>query len=162
MKYRWLGRTGLRGRCCICLSEPQADVPDRARGAAAGTVASNRAVRQQRVEADHGRLKSRLRPMRGLTKDRNARVIVVGHAFVQNVRRAHYELAVEEPVTLRLAVAFDELALAICSLDRGAASACHPSTRCNRALRPAPSLLIMPLDVIRTCPVCYFGNHYGV
>jgi IS6 family transposase len=65
------------------------------------------------VEADHGRLKARLRPMRGLKQDRSARVIIAGHAFVQNLRRAHYELAVEEPVTLRLAVAFDELALAI-------------------------------------------------
>jgi IS6 family transposase len=65
-----------------------------------------------RVEADHGRLKSRLRPMRGLKQDRSARVVIAGHALVQNVRREHYELAVEEPVTLRLAVAFDELALA--------------------------------------------------
>src|ERR671913_497769 len=66
-----------------------------------------------RVEADHGKLKARLRPMRGLKQDRSARVVIAGHAFVQNLRRAHYELAVEEPVTLRLAVAFDELALAI-------------------------------------------------
>jgi transposase-like protein len=66
-----------------------------------------------RVEADHGRLTARLRPMRGRKQDRNARVVIVGHAFVQNLCRAHYELAVEEPMTLRLAVAFDELALAI-------------------------------------------------
>jgi len=66
-----------------------------------------------RVECDHGRLKARLRPMRGLKQDRSARVIIVGHAFVQNVRRGHYELAVEEPVNRRVAVAFDELALAI-------------------------------------------------
>jgi len=66
-----------------------------------------------RVEADHGRLKARLRPMRGLKQDRSARVVIAGHAFVQNIRRAHYDLAVEEPVTLRLAVAFDELAVAI-------------------------------------------------
>jgi IS6 family transposase len=66
-----------------------------------------------RVEADHGRLKSRLWPMRGLKQDRNAKVIVVGHAFVQNVRRGHYELASGEPATRRLVVAFDELALAI-------------------------------------------------
>jgi hypothetical protein len=51
--------------------------------------------------------------MRGLKQDRNARVIVVGHAFVQNVRRGHYELAVEEPTNRRVAVAFGELALAI-------------------------------------------------
>jgi transposase-like protein len=65
------------------------------------------------IEADHGRLKSRLRPMRGLKRDRSARVIIAGHAFVQNVRRGHYELAVEEPATRRLAVAFDQLAEAI-------------------------------------------------
>src|SRR6266508_3324713 len=66
-----------------------------------------------RVEADHGRLKARLRPMRGLKQDRNARVIIAGHAFVQNVRRGHYELAVDEPASRRLAIAFEELALAI-------------------------------------------------
>jgi transposase-like protein len=66
-----------------------------------------------RVEADHGRLKSRLRPMRGLKQDRSARVIIGGHAFVQNVRRGHYELAAEEMASRRLAVAFDELAMAI-------------------------------------------------
>jgi transposase-like protein len=45
-----------------------------------------------RVEADHGRLKARLRPMRGLKRDCTARVIMRGHAFVQNVRRGHYDL----------------------------------------------------------------------
>jgi transposase, IS6 family len=40
-------------------------------------------------------------------------VILAGHAFVQDVRRGHYELATEEPANRRLAVAFDELALAI-------------------------------------------------
>jgi len=66
-----------------------------------------------RIEADHGRLKARLRPMRGLKHDRNARIIITGHALVQNVRRGHYELAVEAPATRRVAVAFDELAAAV-------------------------------------------------
>jgi transposase, IS6 family len=65
------------------------------------------------VEADHGRLKARLRPMRGLKRDRSARVIIAGHAFVQNVRRGHYELAAEEPMNRRVAAVFHELALAI-------------------------------------------------
>jgi transposase-like protein len=65
------------------------------------------------IECDHGRLKARLRSMRGLKQDRSARVIIAGHAFVQNVRRAHYELAVGGPAGRRVAVAFDELALAI-------------------------------------------------
>ena len=66
-----------------------------------------------RVECDHGRLKARLRPMRGLKQDRSARVVIAGHALVENLRRGHYELAVEEPTSRRVAVAFDELALAI-------------------------------------------------
>jgi transposase-like protein len=66
-----------------------------------------------RVEADHGRLKARLRPMRGLKRDRSARVIIAGHGFVQNLRRGHYELAAEEPTNRRVAAAFHELALAI-------------------------------------------------
>jgi hypothetical protein len=43
------------------------------------------------VEADHGRLKVRLTPMRGLNKLRSAYVVSTGHAFVQNVSRG-YEL----------------------------------------------------------------------
>jgi transposase-like protein len=65
------------------------------------------------VEADHGRLKARLRPMRGFKQERSAGVLIAGHAFVQNMRRGHYELAAEAPVHRRLAVAFAELALAI-------------------------------------------------
>jgi transposase-like protein len=66
-----------------------------------------------RIECDHGRLKSWLRPMRGLKQDHSARVVIAGHGLVQNLRRGHYEVAVEEPVSLRVAVAFAELALAI-------------------------------------------------
>ena len=49
----------------------------------------------------------------GLKQDRSARVVIAGHAFIQNVRRSHAELAVESPVNRRLAVAFVELAMAI-------------------------------------------------
>jgi IS6 family transposase len=66
-----------------------------------------------RIEADHGRLKARLRPMRGLKQDRTARVIIAGHGFVQDLQRGHYELATEEPAGRRVAIAFAELAVAI-------------------------------------------------
>ncbi len=66
-----------------------------------------------RVECDHGRLKGRLRPMRGLKTHRTAAVVIRGHAFVQNLRRGRYELAVDSGPILRLATAFDELRLAI-------------------------------------------------
>jgi hypothetical protein len=51
--------------------------------------------------------------MRGLKKLHCARVICAGHAFIQNIRRGHYELGTEEVVNLRVMAAFDELALAI-------------------------------------------------
>ncbi len=62
-----------------------------------------------RVECDHGRLKSRLRPMRGLKTDRTASVVIRGHAFIQNIRRRHYELGTESHQHLRIVAAFDEL-----------------------------------------------------
>ena len=66
-----------------------------------------------RCEADHGRLKSRLRPMRGLKTDRTASIVTGGHANIWNLRRGHYELGVEVAPVFRLATAFDELQLAI-------------------------------------------------
>lgn len=49
----------------------------------------------------------------GLKQDYTARVLLAGYAFVQNLRRGHYELAIDELVSLRLAVAFEEPAVAI-------------------------------------------------
>ena len=63
-----------------------------------------------RIEADHGRLKARLRPMRGLKRFRSAAVIAGGHAVVQNLRCGHYELAIDVPARLRLPAAFAQLA----------------------------------------------------
>ena len=65
------------------------------------------------VEADHGRLKARLRPMRGLRRHRSARILAAGHAFVQNLRRGHYELATDIPARHRIPAAFDQLAMTI-------------------------------------------------
>jgi transposase, IS6 family len=63
-----------------------------------------------RIEADHGRLKARLRPMSGVNTIRSLGVIAAGHAFVQNLRRGHYEHTVEVDVHDRVRVAFTELA----------------------------------------------------
>jgi hypothetical protein len=45
--------------------------------------------------------------------NRTASVVIQGHAFVQNLRRGHYELGIEVLPVFRLATAFDELQLAI-------------------------------------------------
>ena len=66
-----------------------------------------------RVEADHGRLKARLQATRGIKTDRSLRIVATGHAFIQNLRRGHYELATDATARDRVAVAFTELAHAI-------------------------------------------------
>jgi transposase, IS6 family len=63
-----------------------------------------------RIECDHGRLKARLRPMRGLKRDHTARVIIRGHALMQNIRRGHYELGTDARAHRRVEHAFTELA----------------------------------------------------
>ena len=65
------------------------------------------------IEADHGQLKARTRPMRGLKRLRCAQVVCSGHAFVQNLRRGHYELGLDTAPGRRLEAVFSELALAI-------------------------------------------------
>jgi IS6 family transposase len=66
------------------------------------------------VEADHGRLKARLRPMRGMKTIRSLRTIAAGHAFVQNVRRGYYEITTDVDVLDRVRVLFDDLAHCPC------------------------------------------------
>jgi hypothetical protein len=51
--------------------------------------------------------------LRGLRADLNAVVIIAGLAFIQNLRRGHYELGVDSVRPLRVAAAFTELAQAI-------------------------------------------------
>jgi transposase, IS6 family len=78
-----------------------------------GTFHDTERYANNRIEADHGRLKARLRPMRGLKRDHTAGVIVRGHALMQNIRRGHYELGVEARHHRRVAAAFTELARTI-------------------------------------------------
>jgi hypothetical protein len=40
--------------------------------------------------------------MRGLKTDLGTRVVTAGQAFVQNIRRRHYEIAVDQPIELRV------------------------------------------------------------
>jgi transposase-like protein len=62
------------------------------------------------IEADHGRLKAWLRPMRGLKRFRSAQTLAAAHSFVQNLRRGHYEIGTDESTHDRIRVAFDALA----------------------------------------------------
>jgi IS6 family transposase len=62
------------------------------------------------IEADHGRLKARLRPMRGVKTISSLRIVTAGHAFVQNLSRGHYEYTVDQPACDRVRAAFTDIA----------------------------------------------------
>jgi len=66
-----------------------------------------------RIEFDHGRLKARLRPMRGLKTDRTASVVIRGHALMQNIRRGHSQFHHDTDPNTRAEAAFDDLCSAL-------------------------------------------------
>jgi hypothetical protein len=51
--------------------------------------------------------------MRGIKTMTGLRILAAGHAFVQNLRRGHYDIANDQPDNRGLPVAFRELATAI-------------------------------------------------
>jgi IS6 family transposase len=73
----------------------------------AGRYASNPAG------ADHGRLKARLRPVRGLKRHRSARMLAAGHAFVPNLRRGRCGIATGVPRRHLLRATSGDLAIII-------------------------------------------------
>jgi IS6 family transposase len=114
-RRRRLFATALAGH-----GEPTEVATDRARallaaadGLIPGALHNTEQYANNRIEADHGRLKARLPPMRGLKRDCTARVIMRGHAFMQSVRKGHCELGVDARPRRRVAAAFTELAQAI-------------------------------------------------
>jgi transposase-like protein len=64
------------------------------------------------IERDHGFLKERLKPMRGLKSTRATAVFVVGHALVRNICCGFYRIP-EAPKRLRLAWSWTRLAEAV-------------------------------------------------
>jgi transposase, IS6 family len=103
-----------RRSCSRSRSSPIGRRPTRSRlRALAGSVASHRPGRQQSHRGGPRQTEGAPLAGAGLKQDRSATIVIAGHAFVQNVRRGCYELAIEEPASRRVAVAFDELALAI-------------------------------------------------
>jgi hypothetical protein len=51
--------------------------------------------------------------MRRLKRDRTAGINLRGHAFIQSLRRGHYELGIDALPGLALGAAFDEVALVV-------------------------------------------------
>jgi IS6 family transposase len=46
--------------------------------------------------------------MRGLNRYRSAHTLAAGHAFVQNLRRGHYDIATDLPARGRLGAAVND------------------------------------------------------
>ncbi|WP_413644769.1 DDE-type integrase/transposase/recombinase [Micromonospora sp. RTP1Z1] len=91
----------------------RAGLPRRPRRPRPIGLASTERYANNPIEADHSQLKHRLRPMRGLRTEQTAQVLIAGRAFIQNLRRGHYELGHDAPPRLRVAEAFSELARAL-------------------------------------------------
>jgi len=115
-----LGRVGMWSAAVGSHGEPVEVVTDRAPSLRAaidelipGAFHNVEQYANNRIECDHGRPKSRLRPMRGLKRDHSARVIMRGHALMQNLRHGHYELGVDAHPRCRVATAFAEPARTI-------------------------------------------------
>jgi hypothetical protein len=99
------------------------------------------------VDADHGRLKARLRTVRGSERLRSARTISSGHAFAQNIRRGHYEHGVDVDPNHRLPAAFTGRALAIRAIRRTPLSAAYLTATQQR--RQANGLPFRPHRPVR-------------
>jgi len=65
------------------------------------------------IERDHGFLKQRLRPMRGLKSVTSAAIFTRGHALMRNIRRGFYRLVEAIPQRLVFAWTWSRLAKGI-------------------------------------------------
>ena len=65
------------------------------------------------IERDHGFLKERLRPIRGLKSVASAAVFMRGHALMRNIRRRFYRIVESVPQRLVFAWTWSRLAEAV-------------------------------------------------
>jgi IS6 family transposase len=65
------------------------------------------------IERDHGFLKERLRPMRGLKSVASAAIFMCGHALMRNIRHRFYRVVESVPQRLVLAWTWNRLAEAV-------------------------------------------------
>ena len=103
--------------------------------------------------------------MRGLKRERTASVVISGHAFIQTLRRGHYELGLHARTRhVRLAAAFDELAEAIGALTTALGSAPNARRSVNatepEAHCPAFRNSDRRRDARHPHPHCYRAVHH--
>ncbi len=65
------------------------------------------------LERDHGHLKQRLQPTRGVGQAASATLLAWGHALIQNLRTGFSTLTLQVPRQVRLTIAWSQLTQAI-------------------------------------------------
>jgi transposase-like protein len=76
----------------------------------AGVLHRTGRYRTNGIERDHGFLKERLRPMRGLKSVASAAMFMGGHSLMRNIRHRFYRIVESVPQLLVLAWTWNRLA----------------------------------------------------
>src|SRR5215469_14291496 len=95
------------------ITDKAATYPPALAAAVPGALHRTGRYRTNGLERDHGFLKERLRPMRGLKSVASAAIFVRGHALMRNIRRGFYRLVECIPNRLVFAWTWTRLAEAV-------------------------------------------------
>jgi transposase-like protein len=82
------------------ITDKAASYPPALAAAVPGVLHRTGRYRTNGIERDHGFLKERLRPMRGLKSVSSAAICVRGHALMRNIRRGFYRIVESVPQRL--------------------------------------------------------------
>jgi transposase, IS6 family len=95
------------------ITDKAATYPPALAAAVPGVLHRTGRYRTNGIERDHGFLKERLRPMRGLKSVVSAAIFMRGHALMRNIRRRFYRVVDSVPERLVLAWTWNRLAQAV-------------------------------------------------
>src|SRR5438552_4068264 len=95
------------------ISDKAAAYPPALAAAVPGVLHLTGRYRTNGIERDHGFLKDRLRPMRGLKSVASAAIFMRGHALMRNIRRRFYRIVESVPQQLVFAWTWNRLAEAV-------------------------------------------------
>jgi transposase, IS6 family len=108
---RAIASTGTTPRRAI--TDKAAPYPSALAAAVPGALHRTGRYRTNGIERDHGFLKERLRPMRGLKSVASAAIFTCGHALLRNIRRGFYRVVEAVPQRLVLVWTWNRLAEAV-------------------------------------------------
>ena len=95
------------------ITDKAATYPPALAVAVPGVLHRSGRYRTNGIERDHGFLKERLRPMRGLKSVSSAAIFMRGHALIRNIRRGFYRVVEVAPQRLVCAWTWSRLAGAV-------------------------------------------------